>query len=41
MEIVTLGWEQEREEWEDALARSTQPPEDPIAYTQDCEAMGE
>ena len=29
------------EDWADVLARSTEPPEDPVAYADECEAMGE
>jgi hypothetical protein len=28
------------EDWEDALIRSTEPPVDPVAYRDECEAMG-
>ena len=28
------------QDWEDALVLSSLPPDDPVAYAEDCEAMG-
>ena len=36
----TLYWEEEKYEFEEALILASQPPDDPIAYAEDCEAMG-